>query len=164
MNVEDKNTLAVVDTKSLSVVSRYDLSASCDEPTGLSIDADSERLFIGCHNQKLAVVAGMTGKILATVPIGKGCDATAYDSELRLAFSSNGEGMLTIISGDTYAVRQTLNTKPTARTMALDPVSHRIYTVAADAEASTGAGSRPQLKAGTFTLLSVSRESEHQGR
>jgi len=157
VNVEDKNTLAVVDTTKLSVVSRYDLSASCKEPTGLSIDVATERLFVGCHSQTMVVVAGATGKVLATVPIGKGCDATAYDSELKLAFSSNGEGTLTIISADTYTVAQTLNTRPTARTMALDPVSHRIYTVAAEREAPGAAGIRPRLKPGTFTLLSVAR-------
>lgn len=157
VNVEDRNTLAVVDAVTLSLVARYDLSASCDEPTGLAIDPAAERLFVGCRNQKMAVVSGKTGKILATVPIGKGCDATAYDSELRLAFSSNGEGTLTIISTDTYSVRQTLATQPTARTLALDEAGHRIYTVAAEMAAPGTADARPPLKPGTFTLLTVSR-------
>jgi len=157
VNVEDRNALAVVDTVTLSMIARYDLSASCNEPAGLAIDSATERLFVGCRNQKMAVVSGKTGKILATVPIGKGCDATAYDSALQLAFSSNGEGTLTIISADTYSVRQTLTTQPTARTMALDEASHRIYTVAAENEAPGIAGVRPKLKPGTFTLLTVSR-------
>jgi YVTN family beta-propeller protein len=157
VNVEDKNALAVVDTVKLAVVARHDLSASCDGPTGLSIDPVAERLFVGCHNQKMAVVSGITGAVLATVPIGKGCDATAYDRELNLAFSSNGEGTLTIISADSYVVRQTLTTHPTARTMALDGTNHRIFTVAADTETLTAEGVRPQLKPGTFTLLTVSR-------
>jgi YVTN family beta-propeller protein len=157
VNVENDNILAVVDTVKLSVLARHDLSASCDEPAGLAIDPGAERLFVGCHNQTMAVVSGVTGEILATAPIGKGCDATAYDSELKLAFSSNGEGTLTIISADTYAVSQTLATQPTARTMALDNTSHRIYTVAADSEAPNVVGVRPRLKPGTFTLLTVSR-------
>jgi YVTN family beta-propeller protein len=157
VNVEDRSTLAVVDTVTLLVIARYDLSASCDEPTGLSIDPATERLFVGCHNQKMAVVSGKTGEILAIVPIGKGCDATAYDRELQLAFSSNGEGTLTIISANTYAVIQTLVTQQTARTMALDDASHRIYTVAAEIEAPGAAGARPRLKPGTFTLLTVSQ-------
>jgi hypothetical protein len=90
------------------------------------------------------------------VPIGKGCDATAYDRELQLAFSSNGEGTLTIISADTYKVRQTLATQPTARTLALDSTSHRLYTVAADLESPSAPGVKPKLKPGTFTLLTVS--------
>ena len=157
VNVEDRNALAVVDTATLSLIARYDLSASCNEPAGLSIDPATERLFVGCRNQKMAVVSGKTGEILATVPIGKGCDATAYDSALQLAFSSNGEGTLTIISAETYAVQQTLVTQPTARTMALDDINHRIYTVAADIETPGSAGVRPKLSPGTFTLLTVSR-------
>jgi YVTN family beta-propeller protein len=157
VNVENKNILAVVDTAKLLVIARHNLSASCDEPTGLAIDPATERLFVGCRNQKMAVVAGRTGEILATVPIGKGCDATAYDSELKLAFSSNGEGTLTVISADTYVVQQTLTTQPTARTMAIDESNHRIYTVAAATEAPSTAGARPRLAPGTFTLLTVSR-------
>jgi YVTN family beta-propeller protein len=157
VNVEDQNTLAVIDAVTLSVIARYDLSASCDEPTGLSIDPATERLFVGCHNQKMTVVSGKNGEILATIPIGKGCDATAYDKERQLAFSSNGEGTLTIISANTYAVIQTLATHATARTMALDDASHRIYTVAAEIEVPGTVGARPQLKSGTFTLLTVSR-------
>jgi YVTN family beta-propeller protein len=157
VNVEDRNDLAVVDTVTLSLIARYDLSASCNEPAGLAIDSATERLFVGCRNQKMAVVSGKTGEILATIPIGKGCDATAYDGALQLAFSSNGEGTLTIISADTYSVRQTLATQPTARTMALDEAGHRIYTVAAEIEAPGIAGVRPKLKPGTFTVLTVSR-------
>lgn len=157
VNVEDHNALAVIDTTTLSLVARYDLSASCNEPAGLSMDAATERLFVGCRNQKMAVVSGKTGEILATLPIGKGCDATAYDSALQLAFSSNGEGTLTIISAATYSVIQTLATQPTARTMALDDANHRIYTVAAEIEVPGSAGIRPKLKPGTFTLLTVSR-------
>lgn len=157
VNVEDRNALAVVDTVKLSLIARYDLSASCNEPAGLSIDAATERLFVGCRNQKMAVVSGKTGEILAKVPIGKGCDATAYDSALQLAFSSNGEGTLTIISAETYSVQQTLATQPTARTMALDDTNHRIYTVAAEIEAPGSVGVRPKLRLGTFTLLTVSR-------
>lgn len=157
VNIEDQNALAVVDTVKLSMLARYDLSASCDEPTGLSIDPATERLFVGCHNQKMAVVSGNTGAILATVPIGKGCDATAYDSELQLVFSSNGEGTLTIISADTYTVKQTLATQPSARTMALDHASHRIFSVAAEMETPVAAGDRAHLKPGTFRILTMSR-------
>jgi DNA-binding beta-propeller fold protein YncE len=159
VNVEDKNSLAVVDTDKLSVIARHDLSANCDEPAGLSIDRDNERLFVGCHNQKLVVVSGATGKILASPAIGKGSDATAYDSELNLAFSSNSDGTLTIISADTYVVKQNLETKLRARTLALDNVSHKLYTVSADVDTSVSVapGARPTLKADTFTLLEIGR-------
>ena len=157
VNVEDRNSLVVVDTVGLTVLARHDLSATCDEPTGLSIDPATDRLFVGCHNQKMAVVSGTSGRILASIPIGKGCDATAFDGGLGLAFSANGEGTLTVISTDTYAVTQILATRPTARTLALDAVAHRVYTVAADTEAADGPAARPRLKVGSFTLLTVSR-------
>ena len=156
LNVEDRNALAVVDTIKLSVLARHDLSSVCNEPTGLSIDPVTERLFVGCHNQTLAVVSGASGKILASVPIGKGCDATTYDGESHLAFSSNGEGTLSVISSDNYTVLQTLVTRLTARTLALDGVRHRIYSVAAETEAASAPGTKPRLKPGTFTLLTVS--------
>jgi len=158
VNVEDKNKLVAVDTEKLTVLARHDLSASCNQPTGLSIDRAEERLFVGCRNQKLTVVSGLTGGILASVPIGKGSDATAYDSALHLAFSSNGEGSITVVSADTYAVTHTIVTQPTARTLALDSVSHTLYTVAADTEAPATIGGRPRLIPGTFSLLTISRQ------
>jgi YVTN family beta-propeller protein len=155
VNIEDQNTLAVVDTVRLSVRARHDLASGCLEPTGLSIDPATERLFVGCRNQTMAVVAGLTGKILASVPVGKGCDATAYDGGLNLAFASSGDGTITVLSGDTYAVVQTVVTQPTARTMALDAGAHRIYTVAAEYDAPPGPGTRAKLKPGTFTLITL---------
>ncbi len=157
VNIEDLNALAVVDTAALSVLARHDLSASCREPAGLSIDAAGERLFVGCRNQVMAVVSGVTGQILAVVPIGKGSDATAYDRDLHLAFSSNGDGTLTVISTDSYTVLQTLVTQPNARTLALDAVGHHIYTVAAERDEPGTSSTRPHLKPGTFTLITVSR-------
>jgi YVTN family beta-propeller protein len=163
VNLEDKNQLVVVDTQKLAVTQRYDLAASCDEPAGLSIDAVAQRLFVGCHNQKMAIVDANTGKILDTAAIGRGSDATAFDEGAKLAFSSNGDGTLNVIAARDathYQLKQTVSTMPRARTMAIDPVSHKIYLVAAEAEpAGAGAGQapprRPNLKAGTFTLITV---------
>jgi len=163
VNLEDKNQLVVIDTLKLAVTHRYDLSASCDEPAGLSIDPAGERLFVGCHNQKMAIVDANTGKILAAPAIGRGNDATDYDQGARLAFSSNGDGTLNVIAASDathYQLKQTVTTMPGARTMAIDPVTHKIYLVAAEAEpADAGAGQppagRPRLKPGTFTLITV---------
>ncbi|WP_394781122.1 YncE family protein [Undibacterium sp.] len=162
VNLEDKNQLVAVDTIKMAVLKKYDLSAVCDEPAGLSIDLSTQSLFAGCHNEKMAVVNGNTGKVLATPAIGKGSDATAYDAARKLAFSSNGDGTLTIIGKakkGAYAVRQTVKTMPTARTMALDPSTHTIYLVAAQTEAADSsdksANQRPKLKPGTFTLITV---------
>lgn len=106
----------------------------------------------------MASVDGMTGKVLAAPAIGEGNDATAFDPVRKLAFASNGDGSLTVIDGNApYQVLQTSATMPRARTMALDPVSHAIFVVAAEtvAEAAQSGKTRPALKLGTFTLLTI---------
>lgn len=162
VNIETKNQLAVVDTAKLVSLAKYDLSSACDEPAGLSIDVVKMRLFAGCHNQKMVVVDGNTGKILAAVPIGKGSDATVYDSKLDMAVSSNGEGTLTFVGQGVdggYTVKQTLKTMPGARTMALDPEAHKIYLVAAEFEpamsTADGKPARPKAKADSFTVITI---------
>ncbi|MCU1247822.1 MAG: YncE family protein [Edaphobacter sp.] len=163
INLEDKNQMVVIDTRKLKVTHRHDLSASCDEPAGLSIDSAAQRLFVGCHNQKMVIVDANTGKIIDTLPIGRGSDATAFDAAAKLAFSSNSDGTLNVIDAGNaghYRVKQTVNTMPRARTMAVDPASHKIYLVAAEAEPVDPAATqppprRPRLKEGTFTLITV---------
>ena len=161
VNVEDKNQLVSVDTQKMQVLKRIDLSAICDEPAGLSIDTQHEILFSGCHNQKMAIIDGQTGKIIGSPAIGKGSDATVYDEERQLAFSSNGEGTLTIVGLDekkSFVPKQTVKTMVSARTMALDTVSHNIYLVAAelDVPAKAAENQRPKLKPESFTLITVS--------
>ena len=161
VNVEDRNQIAVLDTASLAITQRFALGNACDEPAGLSIDLTGNRLYAGCHNMKMAIVDAGSGRILATPPIGRGSDATVYDAARNLAFSANGEGTLTVLSGVApFAVRQVLPTMPGARTMALDPVTHRIYLVSSELEpeqsaATQGPVVRPKRKPGTFTLLTV---------
>ena len=157
VNVEDKNVLAVVDTAKLKVIAQHDITAGCKSPTGLSIDPSTDRLFVGCRNQKMAVVAGETGAILASLPIGKGCDATAYDPGLKQAYASNGDGTLTVISSETYSVEQIVTTQATAKTMALDASKHRIYAVAAEIEVPASAGVRQKLRYDSFMLLTLTQ-------
>lgn len=164
VNLEDKNQLVIVDTQKLQVIQRVDLSASCDEPAGLSIDLVTQRLFVGCHNQKMAIVDASSGEILDSVTIGRGSDATAFDATTKLAFSSNGDGTLDIIGARDsthYQRMQTVNTIQGARTMAIDPVSHNIYVVAAKIEFAgktprKKATSRPRFIPDTLTLVTVS--------
>jgi len=161
VNLEDKNEMVVVDTRALSITHRYDLSAHCDEPAGLSIDLSAHRLFVGCHNQKMAIVDADTGKTIDTVAIGRGSDATAFDPQSGLAFSSNADGTLNIVSAKDatrYQIKQTLNTMPGAKTMAIDSVTHNIYLAAGEVDSAGGQqppGSRLKYKPGTFTLITV---------
>jgi YVTN family beta-propeller protein len=167
VNIEDKSQLLTVDTRKLRIFRSYDLSSACREPAGLAIESASKRLFVTCHNDMMAVIdTYVGGRLIAAVPIGHSSDAAIYDNEAKLAFSSNGDGTLTVVGTDAagkYAARQTLNTMPGARTMALDPMSHAIYLVSAESDRPVSApaaeqkeASRPRFKPGTFTLLIVS--------
>ncbi len=129
VNIEDKNQIQVIDTKSHKVIATWPIAPG-EEASGMALDAAHHRVFIGCHNKLMAMLDTTTGKVVATVPIGDGVDANAFDEGTQLAFSSNDEGTVTIAhedSPDKLTVVQTLKTQKGARTMALDPKTHRIY-------------------------------------
>ena len=157
VNIEDRNAIAVVDTRTLELVAQYELAPACQSPTGLSIDVQGARLFVGCRNQRLAVVDSASGHLLATQPVGKGCDATAYDASRQEAYASSGDGTITVLSTTDYSVRQVVQTQPSARTMAVDPVHHRLFTVAAQQDPAPTDNGRPRLLPGTFSLLTIAR-------
>jgi len=162
-NLEDKSELESIDTRKAVAVHVWPL-APCEEPSGLAIDREHRRLFAGCANKLMAVVDAETGKVIATLPIGKGCDATRFDPVTQLAFSSNGDGTLTVIHEDSpnkFSVIQNAATEQYARTMALNPANHDVYLVTAQVEITPGAkGERPRrsVKPGTFTLLVMSQK------
>ena len=143
VNLEDKAQIAQVDVLKGTATGVWDL-AGCTEPTGLAIDLATKRLFTGCHSGVLIVVDAETGKNVAKLPIGNGVDAVGYDAARHLIITSNGEGSLSLIAqkgADSYANVQTVTTLQGAKTLALDPASHKVYTVA--------------NKDGVFTLLVV---------
>jgi hypothetical protein len=111
------------------------LLKECAGPTAIAIDVMHHRLFSVCANQVMAVTDSASGKAIAQVVIGRGSDGAVFDPELGLAFSSNGiDGTLTVIhqdSPDEYRVVATVTTQVSARSMALDPATHRIYLAAA---------------------------------
>lgn len=134
-NIEDMNSLKVIDTKTLAVKATYPLSP-CGGPTGIAYDAANARIFTGCRTNKgLSVVDVASGKVITTLPIGAGVDAVVYDPVTKLVICSNGDATATIIqqaSADSYSVIQTLATKIRAKTMALDKSTHKIYFSVAD--------------------------------
>jgi YVTN family beta-propeller protein len=139
-NLEDKSSLNVIDSKTLKVIKNYPL-APCGGPTGLALDAASQRLFTVCRENKgVSVVDINTGKVITTLPIGAGVDAVAYDPQTKLIFCSCGDGTTTIIkqkSANDYSVVQVLKTSDRARTMALDLLTHKIYLSVAQFEPGT---------------------------
>jgi YVTN family beta-propeller protein len=126
--------LVLVDAKSFAVKANWPLK-ECANPTGLAFDVANHRLFSVCANQVIAVTDSVSGKSIAQVIIGRGSDGAAFDPELGLAFSSNGiDGTLTVIHQDSpneYRVIATVTTQVSARTLALDPVTHKVYLAAA---------------------------------
>jgi DNA-binding beta-propeller fold protein YncE len=150
-NLEDKNSLDVIDTKSLKVIANYPL-APCGGPTGLALDAKNQRLFTGCRTNKgMSVLDEKSGKVITTIPIGAGVDAVVYDPVTKYVFCSCGDGTTTIIkqeSADKYTVIQTLNTQVRAKTMALDKKTHKIYLSVAEFETGTR-----KVIPGTFSVL-----------
>jgi YVTN family beta-propeller protein len=161
-NIEDKNEIVTIDARRNAVANTWPLG-TCESPTGLSMDVAHHRLFAGCQNSVMMVMNSDTGAIVATLPIGKGSDATAFDPAMQLAFSSNGDGTLTVAhedSPDTFAVVQNAATQATARTLALDTTTHDVYLVAAQFTAGPPApgSTRPTrtMVPGSFTLLVMS--------
>jgi DNA-binding beta-propeller fold protein YncE len=153
--------LVLVDAKTLKVKARWPLK-DCANPTGLAIDVAGHRLFSVCANQILAVTDSVSGKAIARIVIGRGSDGTAYDPDLGMLFTANGiDGTLTVIrqdSPDDYRVLATVTTQVSARTLALDPASHRIYLAAAQfgprpAAAADQPAPRPNVIPDTFIVL-----------
>ena len=159
-NLEDKNMVAVIDTTKHQVVKTWPIAPG-EEASGMAFDAAHHRLFLGCSNNLMAMMDSTSGKVVATVPIGKGVDANAFDSITQLAFSSNGEGTVTIAHEDSpekLTVVQTLTTEQGARTMALDPKTHRIYLATAKYEplapqSADAPRQRPKIVPGSFKIL-----------
>ena len=159
-NIEDKSQVVAIDTKEHNIVSTWPIAPG-EEASGMAIDLEHHWLFLGCSNKLMLMMDGATSKVLATVPIGAGVDANAYDPATRLAFSSTGEGTVTIAlegPSSNLTVVQTLATAKGSRTMALDPKTHHIYLSAADFEQPEtpppGASrQRPKIVPGSFKVL-----------
>jgi DNA-binding beta-propeller fold protein YncE len=160
VNLEDKNSVAVIDPVKLVVLSVWPVSG-CDSPSGLALDAARERLFPVCDNKVMPVLDAVSGKLLGSAPIGEGPDAAGFDPGTGLAFASCGEGTLTVVhvgNSGHAEVAETVTTQRGARTMALDLAKHRVFLVTADFGAPPPATAaephpRPTRTPGTFRLL-----------
>jgi hypothetical protein len=163
VNIEDKSEVVKIDASRASIGARWSLEP-CEHPTGLSMDVRRRHLFVGCANRLMAIVDADQGRVIATAPIGAGCDATAFDAQANLAFSANGDGTLTVVREETpnRFVVENVTTKIGARTMAIDPQRQRIYLVTAEfgprpAPTANQPNPRPSILPGTFSLLVLAR-------
>ena len=164
VNIEDTDEVVVFDPKSLEVKKRFPIGVA-KTPTGLAYDERTKRLFIGCRNDpKMVVMDAVSGKVITSFPIGKGVDYAAFDPQARMIFFSCSEGVLNVFhekTADDYEDEGAVKTQPSARTMALDPKSKKIFLSAAEIieTPATTPGGRPQrtVKPGSFVVLVVGK-------
>jgi len=162
VNIEDKSEIAVIDAESLKVTQQWPVTPG-EEPTGLALDQANHRLFSVCSNQLMIVMDALTGKVVASLPIGKRVDGVAFDPETKRAFSSNGEGTVTVVeemNPDSFKVVETIPTRVGARTIALNTKTHHFYLPTAEfgktpEPTKENQHPRPEVKPGTFMVLDV---------
>ena len=161
VNLEDKSEVIELNAKTLAVTHRYPLAPG-EEPTGLAYDPQAGRLFSACHNEKLVVTDSRTGRQVAVLPIGQGVDGAAFDPSTNNIITSNGAaGTLTVIHQDSptsYSVVATIPTQRGARTLAISPTTHHLFTCTADYGPTPPATAehphpRPSIVPGTFRVL-----------
>jgi DNA-binding beta-propeller fold protein YncE len=161
VNLEEAAEVVSYDPQSLTVKGKYPITG-CKTPTGLAMDVANSRLFIGCRSRVLAVMNSDTGEVIATLPIGTRVDAVAFDADNKLIFCSNGDGTISVIhqkSPDAYESVGDIQTQPSAKTMALDPKSKRMFLSAAEIVPPPGGEKgRGKPKPGSFTILVVERQ------
>ena len=159
INLEDKDLVAEVDVPARKVLARWPVAPG-GHPVGMAIDVKTHRLFVGCRNpQKMVVMSTVDGKVLDSLPIGAGVDATKFDS--GQAFASCRDGSLAVIGevGGKFTIEQAVKTPLGARTMGVDPATHKIYLPTAEfEEAKPGAAAaRPKQKPDSFMIVEVDR-------
>ena len=157
VNNSEKAEVDVIDASSYRLIHKWP-NTPAKGASGLAIDRKNMLLFAGCDEKKLIVINARTGKTIATLPIGDESDAIGFDKKLKLIYSTNGEGTLTVIkemSSTKFAVVQTLKTKKGARTMTVDQITHKIYSTTGDFAAKKKGEFRPSLIPGTFKVLVI---------
>ena len=159
VNIEDKSEVVVLDSKKLTVLNRWPLAPG-KGPSGLSMDRAKRRLFSTCHNEMMVVMDADSGKVLDTPAIGKGTDASAFDPGTGLAYSSNGDGTLTVVEeqpADHYKVAANVKTEDGARTMTLDTKTHNVYLVTARFKPAVAGERRRAQEPDSFVILVVGK-------
>ncbi len=164
VNIEDKSLVSVINPVTLKVISEWSINPG-EEPSGLAIDINNQRLFIVCENKLMVVMDAISGKIIKTLPIGSHTDGAAFDIELKRAYSSNGDGTLTIVqekSKDEFEVIENVITQKGARTIAINSKTHHIYLPTAEYGAmpettKENTHPRPAILPGTFNILEVTQ-------
>jgi DNA-binding beta-propeller fold protein YncE len=157
VNIEDTNEIVEIDAAKATVTRKYALTG-CDGPSGLAIDTKSRRLMSVCSNRVMAISDPDAGKVVATAAIGAGSDGAAFDAGTGYAFSSNGDGTLTVVqqNGGKWEVLENIATERGARTIAVDETTHKVYLPTAKV-APSASGGRTSYLPNTFKVVVVGK-------
>ena len=156
VNLESKSSIAVINALTFKVENVWPLAPG-EEPTGLALDNETHRLFSVCANKLMVIVDAETGKVITTLPTGDKTDGAAFDPSLKCAYSSNGEGTVTVVkelNKDSFAVIENIATQKGAKTIAINRKTHHIFLPAADFETTPGV-EKPKMLPGTFVVLDI---------
>jgi DNA-binding beta-propeller fold protein YncE len=159
VNLEDTNEIVSFDAKSFAIKNRWKIPG--EEPTGIAMDRSTNRLFSVCHSEVMIVLDAKNGNVVAQAPIGKRVDGVVFDPASKRAFSSNGEGSITVvqeISLNDFKVVETIASEPGARTITMDPKTHHVFVSTAQygkapAATTENPNPRPPVVPGTFMIL-----------
>jgi DNA-binding beta-propeller fold protein YncE len=167
IDIEDKDTIAVVDAKTMAVTGHYDVSDKGGTCAGLAMDVKNEILFATCRNPKtMVILKARSGEVITTLPIGAGTDGAVFNPYSMEAFSSQVDGTLTVVkenSPTSFVVEQNLETMPSAKTLTLDPKTNHILLIGAEFGAPTapttpgGRAGRGQMTPDSFSVLVVGK-------
>jgi YVTN family beta-propeller protein len=162
VNIEDKNSIAVINANSLKVEHYWKLNTG-EEPSGLAIDIKTNRLFSVCSNKLMIIMDAQTGKVISTLPIGDHCDGVVFDPTSRMIFASNGEGTITVIkeeNANTFKVFETIKTQKGAKTIAFNPKTNHVFVSAAEfgktpEPTKENPEPKPSIKPNTFVVMEI---------
>jgi len=159
VNNADKGEVDVIDATTFKITHQWPNKPGTGA-SGLAIDRDAMRLFATCENKLMIVMNATNGKVIASFPTGGGADGAGFDNGLKTAYSSNGEGTLTVIkelSADKFILIGNVVTKPGARTIAVDQKTHKVYLPSALFKPASKKTFRPEMIPGTFKILTVEK-------
>ena len=162
VNIEDKSEIQVINSKILKVEKTWSVAPG-EEPSGLALDRITHRLFSVCNNKMMVIMDSENGKVITSLPIGGSVDGVAFDPELKTAYSSNGDGTVTVVlekSNDWFKVIETIATQKGARTIALDKKTHHVYLTTAEYgdvpdPTAENPKRRPPIKPETFKVIDI---------
>jgi YVTN family beta-propeller protein len=165
LNLEDIHEIVSFDARTLAIKSRWKMIPG-EEPTGLALDTKTKRLFSVCHNGWMMILDSEKGNVVAQVPIGKRVDGVVFDPKSKRAFSSNGEGSITVVeevSANEFKVVETIKTEPGARTIAFDSKTQHVFVSTAQYGETPAATTevpnpRPKVIPGTFMILEYGKK------